>query len=41
VELLASYVSCRGDPRDFYLELGFEETDRMEEGEHVLRIPVA
>jgi diamine N-acetyltransferase len=41
VELFASYVSGKGDPRDFYLKLGFEETGRMEEGEHVLRIPVA
>lgn len=40
-ELLVSYVPGEGSPRDFYLELGFQDTGRVEEGEVILRLPLA
>lgn len=40
-ELLVSYVPGEGSPRDFYLKLGFQDTGRVEEGEVILRLPLA
>jgi diamine N-acetyltransferase len=37
-ELLLSYEPGTGGPRDFYRRLGFEDTDRWEEGERVMRL---
>src|SRR5262249_23144225 len=37
-ELLLSYEPGPGGPRDFYRRLGFEDTDRWEEGERVMRL---
>jgi diamine N-acetyltransferase len=37
-ELLLSYVPGDGNPSGFYKRLGFEETDRWEEGERVMRL---
>lgn len=37
-ELLLSYVPGPGDPSGFYKRLGFEDTDRVEDGERVMRL---
>jgi diamine N-acetyltransferase len=37
-QLFASYVPGEGDPSGFYLRAGFEETERVEDGERVLRL---
>jgi diamine N-acetyltransferase len=38
VELLLSYVPGPGDPSGFYKRIGFEETDRVEHGERLMRL---
>lgn len=35
-----SYVPAEGGPEPFYLSLGFENTDRFEEGERVMKLPL-
>ena len=35
-----SYVPAEGGPEPFYLSLGFRNTDRVEEGERVMELPL-
>ena len=37
-ELLLSYVPGKGNPREFYQKLGFEETGEMDDDEIVMRL---
>lgn len=38
--LLSSYVPGEDGPRDFYLRYGFAETGEVEDGEHVITLPL-
>jgi diamine N-acetyltransferase len=40
-ELRTSYAQGDGEPRDFYLKYGFEDTGRDEHGERVLSLQLA
>ena len=39
-KLQLSYVPADGSPEPFYLSLGFRNTDRFEEGERVMELPL-